>query len=325
MLKDLIKHLKGAEGRSELVIVVFCDIRGFTGFSANRESPDIAMFIKRFYTKLLEKYFQTANFAKPTGDGLLLVFKYTEQDVHEVASRVLRACFKVIKDFPTMFKGDPMINFPTPANLGFGIARGTGCCLFSGKQVLDYSGQILNLAARLKDIAHPRGIIIDGAFQANVIPESIRASFKPKQAYIRSIAEESPYTVLCSEDIKLPYSAQAPLMKYEWKLAKLLVTVEDLKKLGDTGTYSINLPQEVLTKELTKLQMSFKNPNVPGYTRQMTITNYNITTDASGQQVRFPVSQAQSIVVNEKLGDKEQVTIEFHFVPMPKAKKKRGK
>jgi hypothetical protein len=48
MLKQLCKKLEHAEGRSEFVISVICDIRGFSNFSTCHESPDTAMFIKRF-------------------------------------------------------------------------------------------------------------------------------------------------------------------------------------------------------------------------------------------------------------------------------------
>ena len=83
-------------------------------------------------------------------------------------------------DFPTMFTDDPMINFATPTNLGFGIARGTACCLFSGKRILDYSGQLLNLAARLNDLARPKGLVIDGAYQKDGPPETPEARISTK-------------------------------------------------------------------------------------------------------------------------------------------------
>jgi hypothetical protein len=101
MLPQLRKKLEHAEGRSEFIISIICDIRGFSSFSTHHESPDTAMFIKRFYLKLLNEYFKEAAFAKPTGDGLLLVFRYSEQDLHQVSEKVITTCFKVIDEFPT--------------------------------------------------------------------------------------------------------------------------------------------------------------------------------------------------------------------------------
>jgi len=137
-----VKHnfataLVEVQGRSEFVIVVVADIRGFSRFSTVNESPNIAMFIKRFYLQLINEYFKTANFVKPTGDGLLMTFQYTEANLISVSETVINACVTCLAEFPTICKNDPMINFDTPQAIGFGIARGTACCLYSGKDILD--------------------------------------------------------------------------------------------------------------------------------------------------------------------------------------------
>ena len=160
MPQHFVDALANAQGRSEFVIVVVLDIRGFSRFSTRHESPDIAMFIKRFYLRLIKDYFPNAAFVKPTGDGLLMTFIYNENTLNEVAKQVIETCLKVLDDFPTLCKDDPMINFRVPDALGIGIARGTACCLFSGEETLDYSGHLLNLASRLNDLARPSGIVI---------------------------------------------------------------------------------------------------------------------------------------------------------------------
>jgi class 3 adenylate cyclase len=175
-----------AQGRSEFVIVVVADIRGFSRFSTRNESPNIAMFIKRFYLRLMDDYFPTASFAKPTGDGLLMTFLYNENSLIAVSKVVVEACLRCLVDFPTICKDDPMINFDVPNAMGFGMARGTACCLYSGAETLDYSGHLLNLASRLNDLARPSGIVIDGAFLEEMIPESARASFKAQPVSVVS-------------------------------------------------------------------------------------------------------------------------------------------
>ena len=104
--------LINAQGRSEFVIVVVADIRGFSAFSTINESPNIAMFIKRFYLQLINKYFAAANFVKPTGDGLLMTFPYSETSLFEVSETVISSCISCLNDFPTICNNDPMINFP---------------------------------------------------------------------------------------------------------------------------------------------------------------------------------------------------------------------
>ena len=67
MLTQFRKKLEYAEGRSEFVISAICDNRGFSAFGTHHESPDTALFIKRFYVKLLDDYLRQAVFAKPLG------------------------------------------------------------------------------------------------------------------------------------------------------------------------------------------------------------------------------------------------------------------
>src|SRR5260370_37082212 len=142
MLEEFINALRSAQGRSEFIIAVVADIRGFSEFSTHNESPNIAMFIKRFYLRLVTEYFANADFAKPTGDGLLMTFRYSEDDLIEVAKSVIESCMRCLLDFPTLCTNDPMINFKVPNGIGFGVARGTACCLFSGERTLDYSGHL---------------------------------------------------------------------------------------------------------------------------------------------------------------------------------------
>lgn len=210
--------LVDAQGRSEFVIVVVADIRGFSRFSTINESPNIAMYIKRFYLQLINRYFKSANFVKPTGDGLLMTFRYSEGDLIKVAETVINACMTCLVKFPTICKDDPMINFDTPQAIGFGIARGTACCLYSGKNILDYSGHLLNLALRFNDLARPSGIVIDGGFLQNVIPENARPLFKERSVYLRSIAEEDPINVFYLNNyVQISENALSPLVGDSWQ------------------------------------------------------------------------------------------------------------
>ena len=53
MHKIFRKALDNAIGESQFVIVVIIDIRGFSEFSRTCESPDVAMFIKRTYMRII--------------------------------------------------------------------------------------------------------------------------------------------------------------------------------------------------------------------------------------------------------------------------------
>ncbi len=322
MLSQLRTKLQHAEGRSEFVISAICDIRGFSNFSTCHESPDTAMFIKRFYLKLLDDYFTDAVFAKPTGDGMLLIFRYTEDDLHSVSEHVLSTCFAVTEDFPSMFKDDPMINFDTPSRVGFGISRGPSCCLFSGRTILDYSGQLLNLAARLNDLARPKGIVIAGSYLEDVIPSALRNRFKRGRVYVRGIAEETPLDVFYSApDVELPAHSQHPISVHDWLLVEYAMTVAQLAKL--TGYFMLDLPSEPLAKDQTQLEIQYDHPTISGYSASQSLTDYSLTKDSSGHHLQFDVAPAQHIVKQEGLTRSKSVSIRFEFVPKPTAECKK--
>jgi class 3 adenylate cyclase len=318
-MKKLINQLENAEGRSEFLISVVSDIRGFSQFSTVHESPDLAMFIKRFYLKLLQIYFKDVSFAKPTGDGLLMLFKYNEKTLPAVAEQVLSTCFQVLNDFPTMFNDDPMINFATPQNLGFGIARGTACCLFSKNQIIDYSGQLLNLSARLNDLARPKGIVIDGSFIESVVPSQFRLRFKRKRAYIRSIAEDFPREILCSTDVSLPPYAQNPLSTNEWILEKREILAKDLSTMS--GKYNMALSHEIFSLDKTKLEINYPNMKLPGYTSYNTYTAFEYIKDAKGSRLEILVDRAKAIITENQVPPDAKIVFDFQYIPKIKSKK----
>lgn len=244
-----------AQGISQFVIVVFVDVRGFSKFSKSHESPDIAMFLKRFYLELIDKYFQKASFFKPTGDGLLMTFPYNDKTLYEVAMYVIQAIMMCLNEFPSMLEGDPMINFPVPENIGFGVARGTACCLYSGQTIIDYSGHLLNLAARLTELARPSGVVIDGGFIGDIIPRDYRERFEDAQVFILSLAESEPIPVfILSDSVKLPKHALQPIEEKRWMTHRRTFQVSDLRKLG--RYFRIELPYKANQQEPIKVTYS---------------------------------------------------------------------
>lgn len=220
-----------AEGHSEFIIVVVVDIRRFSEFSKRRESPDIAMYIKRVYMRLIDDYFSEASFYKPTGDGLLVTIPYTESTLKEVASDTIKTSLKCYEEFAHICDNDPMVNFDVPRGLGMGIARGTACCLKSKDLVLDYSGHILNLASRLMSLARPSGIIIDGDFTIKLLDDRDQGLFEKKEVYIRSIAEESPKTVYILKDtVDIPPEYFQPLKVEQWESIEEKMTGKQWKE-----------------------------------------------------------------------------------------------
>ncbi len=289
MHRNLRKLLEAAEGVSEFIIAVNVDIRGFSEFSRQVESPDAAMYVKRVYIRLVDDYLTGASFFKPTGDGLLLTFPYNENNLKEVARSTISKSWKVIRNFAKICKNDPMINFQVPQHVGIGIARGTACRIVADGKTLDYSGHVLNLASRLMDIARPSGIVFADSFGAGLLSASGIKKFTKGKVYLKGIAEDKPIPVYYSKGItKISSIHKAPLNKIIWK------TIQEEKKLSEYqlfGKFYHSLserptdPDEILVQATyPKVSKGRRVPNVssiyePKFTYETAGDEYNVVVD----------------------------------------------
>jgi class 3 adenylate cyclase len=230
-----------AFGVSEFAIAVFVDIRGFSSFSERTEAPNTAMFIKRVYMRLMDNYFSDAAFCKPTGDGLMMIFSYDENTLLQTSATVVSAAVRAVSEFSKICENDPMINFTVPQKIGIGIARGTACKLSAGGRVLDYSGRILNLSARLTSIARPEGVVIDGEFYESMIPESERSRFRSSEVYVRGIAEVSPRAVFLLDSVSgVPSENLQPMHNPAWKEIKESFSLKTFAQAGPKYVVDLN-------------------------------------------------------------------------------------
>jgi len=246
------KALDTATGVSQFIIAVIVDIRGFSAFSQTRESPDTAMFIKKVYTKLIDSYFNFASFYKPTGDGLLLTIPYNESNLKEMAQKTVAICMACHIEFGNICKHDPMINFEVPKKIGIGISRGTACCLVSGEKIIDYSGRLLNLTARLTNLARPSGIIIDGSFDVKkLLDKDMRDNFKKQDVYLDGIAEYKPIQVYFTKKFTtIPKRNTKQIATETWR------HLEDTKTFGELlnlAVFEYPLESEVTSAEDIKV------------------------------------------------------------------------
>ncbi|MGO9644182.1 MAG: adenylate/guanylate cyclase domain-containing protein [Candidatus Bathyarchaeia archaeon] len=202
MNKKLNELLAGAKGASDLAI--FVDVRGFSSFSTRRDSRDVVNFVKHIYTKILRDYFPTATFVKPTGDGLMIIFSYgeNEDNVTTLVKGLIDTCQKLVQDFETFCADNPVLNFDVPKKIGIGMSRGSAHKLVSGDEIVDYSGHVLNLAARLMELARPAGLILDASVIAGVspLPESLR-DFTEDKVYPKGVAGNSPVSIHVNSQI----------------------------------------------------------------------------------------------------------------------------
>jgi hypothetical protein len=194
------------------------------------ESPDVALFIKKVYSKLLDGYFRNASFFKPTGDGLLLTIPYNESNLQANVRQTIDSCLEITKTFCTFCENDPMVTFETPKKIGIGLSRGTACCLTSQDKIMDYSGRVLNLASRLMDVARPSGIVFDAAFGQGLLSGKQSALFSNDQIYVRGIAEIEPINIMYTKGLTTISSLyKRRLDDVEWEIMTRKFTFKELK------------------------------------------------------------------------------------------------
>lgn len=200
MHKDLRELLHTAVGQSRHAVAIFLDVRGFSSFAKIAESSDAAEFLKSAYTKMLDDYFEDADFFKLTGDGMLVLYEFDRESLTGTVQKTVDLSIRLVEAFPTICADDPMVNFEVPTHLGIGMSRGAVTSLTSGDTVLDYSGRPLNLASRLMDLARPSGVVLDGNFGHDLLRDDIKARFSAESVYVKSIAEDEPMIVYCLDD-----------------------------------------------------------------------------------------------------------------------------
>lgn len=249
MHEEFRRLLEGATGKSQHIIAIVLDIRGFTPFCEKVDSLEVATYIKRVYMKIIDNYFSGASFFKPTGDGLLVIVPYDEGSLKERANKTVENCLKLLGDFRDMCSGDPMITFDTPTEIGIGMARGSACCITSEEKILDYSGKVLNLASRLMNVARPSGIVLDSKFGLMLLSTETQKLFLKDNVYIRGIAEEKPFSIhYTKEHTLIPDSFKKPIREPRWETIGHKMLFKVMKAIP-SPYYFIDLKHDPLDKE----------------------------------------------------------------------------
>lgn len=227
--------LEKATGKSEHVIVVNVDVRGFSTFCENvGESANVVLFITEVYKKLLDRYFFEFPFVKPTGDGLLMVLPYEKDTLPNLAFTTMKACAAAHNEFGSLCADNKMINFDVPGKIGIGVSRGAVSRIIANDRTLDYSGAVLNRASRLMNLARPSGIVFDAGFDLELLPSELQHVFSKAQVWLWGIAESVPIDIYYSMayGTRIPEIFTKRLDVRQWATQKMpRITVKQLEKL----------------------------------------------------------------------------------------------
>lgn len=146
-------------------LVVFVDIRGFSGWSDSVEVfPHLDEFVDGFM-KIVRNAFGKDVFMKNLGDGAMIVRELApaENDPARLVDATLQIVSRVAEQFAEFCKTfeKKIGHTASRLQLGWGVVRGTVRKLGSSKKSIDYVGTNVNKCARLCDAARPFGIVLD--------------------------------------------------------------------------------------------------------------------------------------------------------------------
>jgi hypothetical protein len=206
-----------------------------------------------------------------------------------------------------------MINFPVPQSIGFGIARGTACCLFSGEEILDYSGDLLNLASRLNDLARPSGIVLDGNYLRSVIPATQRDLFRKQSVYLRSIAEEKPVNILYLDKyVQVSELSLSPLSGENWQTIVQTFTKAQFLKLR---VWEVDLPSLAKSKEKIRVTVTVPKKGLKGMVTIIDVVDFRYVEDRSDPVVEVTLEKAQKDEDVQLAARNAEIILKVEYVP----------
>jgi class 3 adenylate cyclase/CheY-like chemotaxis protein len=142
------------------IVVVFCDLRGFTAFAESSEPEEVMGVLAEYHQRLGELIFaHGGTLERFTGDGLMIFFNdpVPIPDAPQRSMRMAVAMRDCVQELSTSWqrRGHRL-------SLGIGIAQGyatLGRIGFEGRYDYAAIGSVTNLAARLCDAAGPWQIL----------------------------------------------------------------------------------------------------------------------------------------------------------------------
>jgi adenylate cyclase len=150
------------EGRRSEVVVVFCDLRGFTSFSAGA-APDEVMNVLSEYYEALGRTITTfaATVTSFSGDGLMVLVN-APVPVEEPALRAVDLAVEMQRSVQELIVGWRKRGY----QIGFGVGLASGSATVGRigyESRFDYTaiGSVVNLSARLCASAADREILMD--------------------------------------------------------------------------------------------------------------------------------------------------------------------
>ena len=152
---------KQLESHRREITALFCDLRGFTGFSESADPEDVSALLREYHAAIGEKIIKySGTLERYAGDGVMVVFN----DPVPVENPALQAVLMALEMRDAIgAMTETWRRWGHDIGFGIGIAHGfatLGTIGFEGR--FDYAaiGTVANVASRLCDEAKPAQILI---------------------------------------------------------------------------------------------------------------------------------------------------------------------
>ena len=152
---------KQLESHRREITALFCDLRGFTGFSESADPEDVSTLLREYHAAIGEKIIKySGTLERYAGDGVMVVFN----DPVPIENPALQAVLMAIEAREAIGSlTEAWHRLGHDIGLGIGVAHGfatLGTIGFEGR--FDYAaiGTVSNVASRLCDEAKPGQILI---------------------------------------------------------------------------------------------------------------------------------------------------------------------
>ena len=145
-------------GARKEVTILFADVRGFTGFSEQRQPEEVVAMLNRYLTLATSEIFgQLGTLDKFLGDGVMAIFG-APLSLQDHAAAALRAAVAMRSHIDDLRRD-------TGVRVGFGIGLNSGPAIvgnIGSRQFMNYTaiGDVVNVAARLQAEARAGEILI---------------------------------------------------------------------------------------------------------------------------------------------------------------------
>jgi class 3 adenylate cyclase len=160
------------------IVVVFCDLRGFTGFAESSEPEEVMAVLGEYHATLGELIFRyQGTLERFTGDGLMVFFN-DPIPLDEPARRAVEMALAMRDRVATLIEGWSRLGH----DLGFGVGVAQGFATlgrigYEGRSDYAAIGSVTNLAARLCAEAKSGQVLVAqrvfSAVESHAVGESV--------------------------------------------------------------------------------------------------------------------------------------------------------